>query len=110
MASFGFSFSGYLISGKYCMRSCSCLAGPISLPMKPRKLRVERHEPFYGGCLGSVIRLKGKWQTDAGFHPGASVAVKTPSPGVIELRINGPAQLQSEDFKAVIAGFEKLGL
>lgn len=35
----------------------------------------------------SLLRLKGRWLKDAGFHAGEQIAVTNISPGVIELRV-----------------------
>jgi hypothetical protein len=49
----------------------------------------------------SLIRLKGCWLKQAGFHASAKVEVHHPSPGVIELRVCAPGQLDTSCFTAI---------
>lgn len=49
----------------------------------------------------SLIRLKGCWLKDAGFHSGAQVIISNPSPGVIELRVCSPVQIDTSYFIAI---------
>ncbi len=56
------------------------------------------------------LRLRGQWLRNAGFHPGADVQCICVSPGVLELRIDSPAQLTAKDFQVAVAPFTKLGL
>lgn len=59
---------------------------------------------------GAHVRFRGRWLCDAGFHPGMSFSVINPSPGVLELRVEGPAQLVGDDFARVLAGFQRVGV
>jgi hypothetical protein len=62
----------------------------------PRKLTIEDFNPT--GRLSftaSQIRLKGCWLKQAGFHSGAQVTVNNSSPGVIELRVCAPAEIDA---------------
>ena len=56
------------------------------------------------------LRFRGQWLRQAGFHPGMTVVCRCISPGVIELRVSGPAQLNADDFQAVLAPFNRLGI
>ena len=49
----------------------------------------------------SLIRLKGCWLKQAGFHSGARVTVSSPGPGVIELRVCSPVQIDASYFTAL---------
>lgn len=51
---------------------------------------------------GSHIRFRGQWLTLAGFTVGAEFTVTNPSPGVLELRINGAAPVPA-GFTEIIA-------
>jgi hypothetical protein len=70
----------------------------------PRTLTIEDFNP--AGRLASVstasqIRLKGRWLKQAGFHSGAQVKVNNPSPGVIELRVCAPVQIDASYFTVI---------
>ena len=58
------------------------------------------------GLTGSELRFRGQWLKRAGFHPGAAVTLTSPSPGVIELRVTGPAQLRAQDFTDACAALD----
>jgi hypothetical protein len=49
----------------------------------------------------SLIRLKGRWLKQAGFHSGAQVTVSNPSSGVIELRVCSPVRIDASYFTAM---------
>ena len=49
----------------------------------------------------SLIRLKGRWLKRAGFHAGAQLILSNPSPGVIELRVCSPVQIDASYFSAL---------
>jgi len=49
----------------------------------------------------SLIRLKGRWLKEAGFHSGAQVTVNNPSAGVIELRVCSPVRIDASFFTAM---------
>ncbi|HMP84031.1 MAG TPA: SymE family type I addiction module toxin [Verrucomicrobiota bacterium] len=49
----------------------------------------------------SLIRLKGHWLKQAGFHSGARVNVNNPSPGIIELRVCSPVEIDASYFTAM---------
>ena len=49
----------------------------------------------------SLIRLKGRWLKEAGFHSSAKVTVSNPSAGVIELRVCSPVQIDPSFFSAM---------
>ena len=49
----------------------------------------------------SLIRLKGCWLKEAGFHASAQVTVHIPSPGVIELRVSSPVQIDASYLTAI---------
>jgi hypothetical protein len=52
-----------------------------------RKLKVEElGDPWRGNCYAG-IRLKGKWLTQAGFHPGQQAAVILISQGIMQLQV-----------------------
>jgi len=66
-----------------------------------RTLAIEDFNPngrFNQDSVASLIRLKGCWLRQAGFHPGAQVQVQNPSPGVIELRVCSPVQIDASYF------------
>ena len=73
--------------------------------MRSRTFKVM--EPMMG-LTGSELRFRGQWLKSAGFHPGAMVRLDVKEPGVIELRVESPAQLTAKDFTAAIERFEKL--
>jgi len=61
-----------------------------------RNLTIEDFNPngrFRRLSSASLIRLKGCWLKQAGFHAGAQVKVSNPSPGVLELRVCSPVQI-----------------
>ena len=69
-----------------------------------RTLIIEDFNPngrFNKDSIASLIRLKGCWLKQAGFHPGARVAVSNPSPGIIELRVCSPVQIDASFFVAL---------
>lgn len=66
-----------------------------------RKLTVENFAADYRSKPASIIRLKGNWLAQAGFHPGATVELCAISPGVIEIRVCGPASLTRESFSVM---------
>jgi hypothetical protein len=88
--------------GDGCLKTHSraCLASdgflfPSWQPMKtpPRKLTVEDFNPkgrFALDSRASLLRLKGCWLKEAGFHAGDQVLITNLSPGVIELRVCSP--------------------
>src|ERR1043166_8509778 len=49
----------------------------------------------------SLLRLKGCWLKEAGFHAGDQVMVTNPSPGVIELRVRTPIPIDVTYAKAI---------
>ncbi len=49
----------------------------------------------------SLLRLKGRWLKQAGFHASAQVSVCNPSPGIIELRVSSPVQIDASYFTAI---------
>lgn len=66
-----------------------------------RTLTIEDFNPgarFRRTSEASIIRLKGCWLRQAGFHSGAQVTVRNPSSGVIELRVCSPVQIDSSYF------------
>lgn len=70
----------------------------------PRTLTIEDFNP--NGKVrplsgASLIRLKGCWLKQAGFHSGAQVTVNNLSPGVIELRVCTPVQIHASYFTAM---------
>ena len=70
----------------------------------PRTLTIEDFNPngrFRRVSTASLIRLKGCWLKTAGFHVGARIKVNNPSPGVLELRVCSPVQVDAS-FVAVI--------
>ena len=72
--------------------------------MKTRTLAIEDFNPngrFRRNSVASLIRLKGGWLKQAGFHPGAQVAVSNPSSGVLELRVCSPVQIDASYFTAM---------
>ena len=69
-----------------------------------RTLTIEDFNPK--GCVrpvsaASLIRLKGCWLKQAGFHSGAQITVSTVSPGIIELRVCSPVRIDSSFFTAM---------
>ena len=69
-----------------------------------RTLTIEDFNPTGRLCrvsAASLIRLKGCWLKQAGFHSGAQVTVNNPSPGVIELRVCSPVQIAPSYFTAI---------
>ena len=46
----------------------------------------------------SLIRLKGCWLKEAGFHAGAQITVLNSSPGVLELRVCSPVRIEGSFF------------
>ncbi len=69
-----------------------------------RTLTIEDFNPngkLHRNSAASLIRLKGHWLKSAGFHAGAQVAVNNTSPGVIELRVCSPVQLDASYFTAI---------
>ena len=67
-------------------------------------LTIEDFNPggrFAKVCCASLLRLKGCWLKQAGFHSGAQVTVSNPSPGVIELRVCSPVQIDASYFTAL---------
>lgn len=69
-----------------------------------RTLTIEDFNPTGRVCAesaASLIRLKGRWLKQAGFHPGAQVIVCNRSPGVIELRVCSPVQIDASFFTAI---------
>lgn len=61
-----------------------------------RILTIEDFNPngrFARGSHASLLRLKGCWLKDAGFHAGDQISVKNISLGVIELRVSSPVQI-----------------
>ena len=72
----------------------------MSLPT--RTLTIESFNPkLTRQTQASLIRLKGCWLKQAGFHAGAQVAVHNPSPGIIELRVCSPVQIDASFFTAI---------
>jgi hypothetical protein len=69
-----------------------------------RKLTVEDFKADYAARPASILRLKGQWLRAAGFHPGATVELAAISPGVIEIRVCGPASLSGESFTVMGTG------
>jgi len=49
----------------------------------------------------SLIRLKGCWLQQAGFHAGAQITVLNPSPGVLELRVCSPVRMDASFFTVI---------
>jgi len=69
-----------------------------------RTLTIEDFNPncrLQSSSQASLIRLKGRWLKQAGFHSGAQVAVSNPSAGVIELRVCSPVQIDASFFTAM---------
>jgi hypothetical protein len=71
------------------------------LPGMKRKLKIEDFRADYRAKPASIIRLKGQWLRAAGFHPGATIELHAISPGVIEIRVCGPAGLTGESFSVM---------
>lgn len=66
-----------------------------------RTLAIEDFNPngrLSRNSVASLIRLKGGWLKQAGFHPGARVTVNNPSPGIIELRVCSHVQIDASYF------------
>jgi hypothetical protein len=61
-----------------------------------RILTVENMGDAWRRKVFSGIRLKGQWLTSAGFHPGHRVAVTVVSRGVMELRLVGQSEADSQ--------------
>lgn len=72
-----------------------------------RKLHVEEYGTGWRKVTKSMIRIKGKWLTLAGFPPGAAVELTVCSPGVIEIRLCAPPQLRSKDFTTLLERLTK---
>jgi len=69
-----------------------------------RTLTIEDFNPtgrFHRNSVASLIRLKGCWLKEAGFHAGVRVMVNCSSPGVIELRVSSPVPIDALFFKAM---------
>jgi len=67
-----------------------------------RTLKIEEHGQdgrAYRKRPCPKIRLKGHWLQAAGFSPGASVELTVISPGVIEIRVCSPVQLDGRAFR-----------
>lgn len=63
-----------------------------------RILTIEDFNPngrFAKESQASLLRLKGCWLKEAGFPAGTKVSVKAASPGVIELRVSSPVQIDA---------------
>jgi hypothetical protein len=83
--------------------------------MKTRKLTVLEHDDGWrrqqsNTAPASEVRLRGQWLTHAGFHPGMTFTASMVSPGVMELRVSGPAQFTSCDWQTAVEPFNSLGL
>lgn len=66
-----------------------------------RTLTIEDFNPngrVRSASAASLIRLKGCWLKQAGFPSGGQVTVSNPSPGVIELRVCSPVQIDAAYF------------
>jgi hypothetical protein len=61
-----------------------------------RILTIENMGDAWRRKVFSGIRLKGQWLTSAGFHPGHRVAVTVVSRGVMELRLIGKSEADSQ--------------
>jgi hypothetical protein len=69
-----------------------------------RTLTIENFNPhgrFRRSSTASLIRLKGCWLKQAGFHAGAQIKVINPSSGVIELRVSSVVQIDPAFFIAM---------
>jgi len=69
-----------------------------------RILTIEDFNPngrFARDSLASMLRLKGYWFKEAGFHAGDHVTVKNISPGVIELRVQVSAPIDTSYTHAI---------
>ena len=69
-----------------------------------RTLIIEDFNP--NGCFAkesqaSLLRLKGSWFKEAGFHVGDKVEAKCIRPGVIELRVYSPALVDTSYTHAI---------
>jgi len=70
----------------------------------PRTLTIEDFNPnarVRPASAASLIRLKGRWLKEAGFHSGAQITVSNPSAGVIELRVCSPVQNDASFLEAI---------
>lgn len=75
--------------------------------MKTRTFKVMEAMATHGGAH---LRFRGQWLREAGFHPGAAVTLTSLSPGVIELRVTGPAQLRAQDFNDACAALDRVNV
>lgn len=69
-----------------------------------RTLTIENFNPngrFRRVSDASLIRLKGCWLKQAGFHAGAQIKINNPSPGVLELRVCSPVQIDASFLTAL---------
>jgi len=69
-----------------------------------RTLTIEDFNPngrFAKASYASLLRMKGIWFKDAGFHVGDKVEAKCISPGVLELRVCSPVQIDTSYFSAI---------
>jgi len=69
-----------------------------------RTLAIEDFNPdgrFIRTSKASLIRLKGRWLKQAGFHAGAQVTVNNLGPGVIELHVCSSVQIDASFFTAM---------
>lgn len=69
-----------------------------------RTLTIEDFNPagrFKRSSTASIIRLKGCWLKQAGFHAGAQIKVSNPSSGVLELRVSSPVPIDPSFFIAM---------
>ena len=67
-----------------------------------RILTIESFNPkLRNSSDASLLRLKGNWLKQAGFLSGEQVTVSNPSPGIIELRVCSPVQIDASYFTAV---------
>jgi hypothetical protein len=73
-----------------------CFHGGRPMKTPIRTLTIEDFNPsgrFARFSSASFLRLKGCWLKEAGFHAGDKVNVTNLSPGVIELRVSSPLQI-----------------
>lgn len=77
-----------------------------------RRFKVMELGCSYGSShvQGAELRFRGHWLKRAGFHPGSTLTLTNPEPGILHLRIDGPAQLTAKDFTAAIEPFARLGI
>jgi hypothetical protein len=78
------------------------LLSPMKTPT--RVLTIEDFNPkgrLSQTSVASLIRLKGCWLKQAGFHASAQVAVHNLSPGVIELRVSSPVPIDASFTTAI---------